>query len=114
MGMPAPMAAAIGFLLAGNAAEILWPGIVALALAALLGAPVTPEVVARVLAHPLGGCKNVPDGARVVALINKVETLSDLDLARETAASLLRASAIKAVVLAAVRRERPVLEVCSR
>ena len=90
------------------------PDLVSALSGALLGAPVTPEVVARVLAHPLGGCKNVPDGARVVALINKVETLSDLDLARETAASLLRASAIKAVVLAAVRRERPVLGVCSR
>ena len=79
-----------------------------------LGAPVTPEIVARVLAHPLGGCKSVPDRARVVALINKVETPSDRELARETAASLLRASAIQAVVLAAVRTERPVLEVCSR
>jgi len=35
-------------------------------------------------------------------------------LSGETAASLLRASAIQAVVLAAVRTERPVLEVCSR
>jgi len=79
-----------------------------------LGTPITPEVVARVLADPAGGCKNVPAGARVVALINKVETAAARKLAHETAEKLLNASAVDSVVLAAVRSEKPVLEVLRR
>jgi molybdenum cofactor cytidylyltransferase len=79
-----------------------------------LGASITPEVVARVLAHPEGGRKGVPAGARVVVLINKVETVEDRAPARETAERLLREPAIQSVVLASVRAEDPVLEVCSR
>ena len=56
----------------------------------------------------------MPAGARVVVLINKVETLADRGPARETAERLLRDSAIQSVVLAAVREEKPVLEVCAR
>jgi molybdenum cofactor cytidylyltransferase len=79
-----------------------------------LGSPITPEIVARVLAHPDGGRKGVPARARVVALINKVESLPDRTPAHETAERLLRDPAIDAVVLAAVRAENPVLEVCTR
>jgi probable selenium-dependent hydroxylase accessory protein YqeC len=79
-----------------------------------LGKPVTPEIVSRVLAHPKGGCENVPAGARVVALINKVETLADREPARETAERLLREPAIESVVLATARGDEPVLEVCRR
>jgi len=78
------------------------------------GAPVTPEIVARILGHPEGGCKSVPANARVVVLINKVETLADRGPARETAERLLRQPAIQSVVLATVRGEKPVLEVCAR
>ena len=78
------------------------------------GTPVTPELVARVLAHPEGGRKNVPAQARVVVLINKVETLADREPARETARHLLREPAIEAVVLAAASADEPVLEVCRR
>jgi molybdenum cofactor cytidylyltransferase len=70
--------------------------------------------VARVLAHPEGGRKNVPARARVVVLINKAETLADREPARETAARLLREPAIDAVVLAAVSADEPVLEVRRR
>ena len=78
------------------------------------GAPITPEIVARVLAHPEGGRKGVPAGARVVALINKVESLPDRAPARETAARLLREPAIHAVVLTTLRGDEPVLEVFTR
>ena len=78
------------------------------------GTPITPEIVARVLAHPQGGRKGVPAGARVVVLINKVEALPDRAPARETAARLLREPAIHSVVLAALRGETPVLEICTR
>lgn len=85
---------------------------------ALCGAPIgtaiTPEMVACVLAHPEGGRKGVPARARVVALINKVETLPDRTLAHETAEHLLREPAIHSVVLAAVRAEEPVLRVIGR
>ncbi len=78
------------------------------------GAVVTPEIVARVLAHADGGCKGVPAGARVVVMINKVEALVDRGPAHETARRLLREPRIEAVVLAAVRAPQPVLEVCRR
>ena len=90
------------------------PELVAALAGVVVGAPVTPAVVARVLAHPAGGCKGVPPGARVVALINTVETLPDRAPARETAERLLREPTIHAVVLAGVRGEDPVLEVCRR
>jgi molybdenum cofactor cytidylyltransferase len=79
-----------------------------------LGTPITPAIVARVLAHPQGGRKGVPPGARVVVLINKVDALPDRAPARETAECLLREPAIHSVVLAAVRGAEPVLEVCAR
>ncbi|MBI2202835.1 MAG: putative selenium-dependent hydroxylase accessory protein YqeC [Candidatus Rokubacteria bacterium] len=78
------------------------------------GAAITPEIVARVLAHPDGGRKGVPANARVVVLINKVETLADRAPARETAERLLREPAIEAVLFTALRGDDPVLEVCAR
>jgi len=56
----------------------------------------------------------VPSRARVVALINKVETLADRRPAHETAEQLLTKSTIESVVLASVRGDEPVLEVCTR
>ena len=90
------------------------PELVGALCGAPLGAPITPAIVARVLAHPRGGRKGVPAGARVVVLINKVEALPDHAAARETAACLLREPAIHSVVLANLRAEDPVLEVCAR
>lgn len=78
------------------------------------GAPITPAMVARVLAHPRGGRKDVPAGARVVVLINKVESLPDRTPARETAERLLRDAAIHSVVLANLHGPEPVLEVFAR
>lgn len=78
------------------------------------GTPITPAIVARVLAHPQGGRKGVPAGARVVVLINKVESLPDRAPARETAERLLREPAIHSVVLASLRAEGMALEVCVR
>ncbi len=39
-----------------------------------LGEIITPESLVRVLAHPSGGMKNTPPGARRVALINQADT----------------------------------------
>jgi molybdenum cofactor cytidylyltransferase len=90
------------------------PELVAALSGAALRAPITPEIVARVLAHPEGGCKGVPPGARVVVLLNKVESLPDLSPARETAERLLREPAIHSVLLTSVRGDKPVLEVYTR
>jgi molybdenum cofactor cytidylyltransferase len=90
------------------------PELVAALSGAALGTPITPEIVARVLAHPQGGRKGVPSGARVVVLVNKVESLPDLSPARETAERLLREPAIHSVLLASLRDDKPVLEVFTR
>jgi molybdenum cofactor cytidylyltransferase len=90
------------------------PELISVLSGAPIGTPITPEIVARVLAHPEGGRKGVPTGARVVVMINKVESLPDRKPARETAERLLREPAIHSVVLTSVRAEEPVLEVCTR
>jgi molybdenum cofactor cytidylyltransferase len=97
-----------------DAEHVHRPELVSALSGAPLGTPVTPEIVAGVLAHPAGGRKGVPAGARVVVVINQVESLPDRKPARETAERLLREPAIQAVVLAAVRGDDPVLEVCAR
>jgi probable selenium-dependent hydroxylase accessory protein YqeC len=79
-----------------------------------LGAPISPDVVARVLAHPDGGRKGAPAHARVIAMINKVESLADPAPARETAERLLQEPAIESVVLANARGVAPVLEIYAR
>jgi molybdenum cofactor cytidylyltransferase len=78
------------------------------------GTPITPEIVARVLAHPEGGRKGVPPGARVAVVINKADGAGNRRPARETAERLLREAGIHSVILAAVREAEPVLEVCVR
>lgn len=90
------------------------PELVSALSGAPLGTPITPEIVARVLTHPDGGLKGVPVRARVIALINKVESLPDQTPARETAERLLRNPAIHSVVLANLRGKDPVLDVCTR
>jgi len=95
-------------------AHVHRPELVAALSGAPLGAPITPEIVARVVAHLQGGRKGVPRGARVVVLVNKVESLPDRTPARETAERLLREPAIHSVLLASVRDDKPVLEVFTR
>ena len=90
------------------------PELVSALSGAPLGTLITPEIVARVLAHPEGGRKGVPAGARVVVVINKVESLPDRTPAREAAERLLRESTIHSVVLTTLRAEDPVIEICKR
>lgn len=65
------------------------------------GDTVTPEMAAAVLAHPLGGRKGVPSGARAIALINKVETEEQMRVAKQIAALLLDSPGIDGVVIGA-------------
>jgi molybdenum cofactor cytidylyltransferase len=90
------------------------PELVSALSGAPLGTPITPEIVARVLAHVEGGQKGVPVGARVVVLINKAERRPARVAARETAERLLREPVIHSVVLTELRGEEPVLEVYTR
>jgi len=97
-----------------DAEHVHRPELVSALSSAPLGTLVTPEIVARVLAHPEGGRKGVPAGARIAAIINKADVSGHLDPARDTAERLLRDAAIGTVMLAAVRRDDPILEVYRR
>lgn len=78
-------------------------------LGARIGDLVTPDMVSRLLLHPQGGAKGLPSGARLVPLINKVETQVRLQLARETARVLLRGGADE-VLLGTTASADPVIE----
>lgn len=73
----------------------------------------TPEAVAHLLTHPAGGLKNVPETARVIPLINKVESETELAAARQIARQVLAQAhgRIPRVVIGAVQKEPPVREV---
>lgn len=62
------------------------------------GQTVSPAVVAAILAHPQGGLKGCPPGARVVPFLNKAETPAEQAMAADIAAILLRSSRIHHVV----------------
>ncbi|MBI5034956.1 MAG: putative selenium-dependent hydroxylase accessory protein YqeC [Chloroflexi bacterium] len=77
---------------------------------AQMGDPVTPLMVARVLAHSDGGVKNKPEAARVIALVNQVEDDAQLSSAREIAHLLLGYNSIDAVAIGAVKNAEPIRE----
>ncbi len=66
-------------------------------------ARLTPEVVARVLAHPAGGLKSIPPGARRVALLNQADTPAQRAAAGHLAQNLV--GAYDAALVASLRRE---------
>lgn len=68
-----------------------------------LETPLQVEQIARVLAHPQGGLKNLPVAARVIPLINQVENDAQTRAAQQLAAQLLRHDAISAVAIGAVK-----------
>lgn len=78
----------------------------------------TPELVAALLTHPRGGLQGVPDEARVIPVINKVETDEQLTAARQIAQTILHnrqtLTRIPQVVLAAIKTNQPVREVHRR
>lgn len=71
------------------------------------GGIVTADMMAAVLAHPLGGCKNVPGSARVVALINKIDSEESLQIARHIAAMALVSGRLDAVALGGLAGQAP-------
>jgi molybdenum cofactor cytidylyltransferase len=73
----------------------------------------TEKALAYLLTHEAGGLKNAPETARVIPLINKVESAVELAAARRVAQQVLRQAhgRIQRVVIGAVQREAAVLEV---
>jgi molybdenum cofactor cytidylyltransferase len=84
--------------------------------AALVGAtaaePVTPQIVARVVANKAGGAKGLPAGARLAPFLNKADL--DIEGGREIARRLLKAPEVDEVVIAAAETAEPVREVWGR
>ena len=74
----------------------------------------TPAGLARLLTHPQGGLKGVPDGARAVVWLNKVEGEGRLEQGRAAARLILRQPRVSRVVLGAAARAAPVREVARR
>ena len=80
-----------------------------------LGQPVTADMIVAVLCHRDGGLKNIPTQARIVPLLNKVETPGDLAVAQEPATRLLACDRIEAVAIGAVQStDRPITAVINR
>ena len=77
-----------------------------LGLGATEPARLTPEMVARLLAHPHGGGKNRPPGATLVALLNKAETAPARACAR-LAARRLAADGHMALIASAGHMDGP-------
>ncbi len=72
------------------------------------GAAISPAAIAALLAHPAGGLKGLPPGARAVAFLNKAETEEALAAAGEIAFGLLQGTDYAAVVAGAVKKDDPV------
>jgi molybdenum cofactor cytidylyltransferase len=79
-----------------------------------VGTEISAEIVATVMVHPQGGLKGLPRTARVVPLINKVESPEQLAAARDLARRLLAHPSVEAVAMGAVQRHDPVSEVWGR
>lgn len=76
-----------------------------------VGATITPELVADVIAHPKGGHKEVPVDATVVPLVNMVDDAEDRAAGRAIAAAVLDRVDVPHVVLAEMRSRDPLVEV---
>ncbi|HSG18271.1 MAG TPA: selenium cofactor biosynthesis protein YqeC [Anaerolineae bacterium] len=74
----------------------------------------TPETLAYLIGHSSGGLKAVPPAARVVPMLNKVESQERQTAARQTARFLLRNERVDRVVLGALGTAEPLREVLSR
>ena len=97
-----------------TASNVHRPHLIAALTGAASGATVTPEMIATVLAHPAGGAKGTPPGARLAPFLNKVEDVGTLEGARAIAHILLQSPNIDSVLIGATAREDPVREVWSR
>ncbi len=96
------------------AGQVHRPEIVAALSGAALGDPVTPEMIAAVLAHHEGGAKGSPPGARLVPFLNKAEDEATLAAAQQIARLLLAHPIVDRVLIGAAQAPDPVIEVWGR
>ncbi len=75
------------------------------------GAPVSPETIARVLAHPKGGAKHCPAAARLIPLLNKADVSRGMDAAARIAGMLLADPAVDSAIVSSMTGDPPVREV---
>jgi len=68
-----------------------------------MGESITPEDLVRVLTHPQGGKKNIPPGARHVAMLNQADTIELQSIAHGMAYSLL--TSFHSVVVSSLKEE---------
>ncbi len=73
------------------------------------GEELTEGDIATVLASPAGGFKDVPSGATVIPLLNKVDTSDLLARARRIAAGVTQRANVPHVVLARMRDDDPLV-----
>jgi molybdenum cofactor cytidylyltransferase len=97
-----------------DAGHVHRPEIVAELTGAALGDPVTPAMIAAVLAHLRGGAKGVPPHARLIPFLNKAEDEATLAAAPEIARLLLKQPRIDSVLIGAAQADDPVREVWGR
>lgn len=83
------------------------PEIAAQLIEASPGARITPQMVADLLAHPLGGMKGIPPGAAVVVLLTQWHA-GDLEDGELIAERLLSTGRVARVVQADLRKPEPV------
>jgi probable selenium-dependent hydroxylase accessory protein YqeC len=81
-----------------------------------VGDVITPQVIARVLTHEKGGAKNAPSKARIIPLLNQVDTEEDLKVAMETANLTLELSngRFQRIILGRVGRDDPLVRIIER
>jgi molybdenum cofactor cytidylyltransferase len=69
-----------------------------------MGETITPEALVRVLTHPSGGLKNIPSGARRVALLNQADTPEIQAQGKTLAEKLL--PAYHSVIIASLKQSK--------
>jgi molybdenum cofactor cytidylyltransferase len=74
----------------------------------------TAEALATLLTHPEGGLKNIPDDARIIPFINKVESMGQLLAARDIAYRALSEERITKVILGTLHEVKQVKEIHRR
>ncbi|MGD2050227.1 MAG: selenium cofactor biosynthesis protein YqeC [Chloroflexota bacterium] len=74
----------------------------------------TEEALATLITHPAGGKKGLPATARMIPLINKVESAERLAAARQVAGRILQDDRVDQVVVGAMNAPQPVVEVHRR
>ena len=75
-----------------------------------LGSAITAKTLARVLSHPEGGAKQCPNGARLVPILNKIDSDDGMPQANEAAEAMLATASVDTVVLSSMRQNPPVRE----